>query len=145
MKTIRTFDIQLWTEPEEKERARELGLDTTHGVFEALKVHLDENGLLPDKFLESWDKEPAPMPYFDYVRCNVDFSEPEGVCMSIELVTLVNNEWEGRTFAIAGISGSGADDYLRMCRIAAECSLMFNGRGREMELSEKAPVLAAVE
>jgi hypothetical protein len=65
--------------------------------------------------------------------------------MSIELVTLVNNEWEGRTFAIADISGSGADDYLRMCRIAAECSLMFNGRGQEMMLSEQEPVIAAVE
>lgn len=145
MRTIHTFDIELWTEPEEKERAREQGLDTTQGVFEALKAHLEENGLLPDKSFEPWDKEPAPMPYFDYVRCNVDFSEPDGVCMSIELVTLVNNEWEGRTFAIADISGSGADDYLRMCRIAAECSLMFNGRGQEMMLSEQEPVIAAVE
>lgn len=108
MKAIHTFDIELWTEPEEKERAKELGLDTTQGVFEALKAHLEENGLLPDRSFEPWDKEPAPMPYFDYVRCNVDFSEPDGVCMSIELVTLVNNEWEGRTFAIADISGSGA-------------------------------------
>ena len=82
MRTIHTFDIELWTEPEEKERAKEQGLDTTQGVFEALKAHLEENGLLPDK---------------------------------------------------------------RMCRIAAECSLMFNGRGQEMMLSEQEPVIAAVE
>ena len=133
MKTIHTFDIELWTEPEEKERARRLGLDTTHGVFHALKAHLEKTGLLPEYFFEPWEKNPAPMPYFDYARCNVDFSEPEGVCMSIELVTLVDQQWSGQTFAIAGIHGSSADDYLRMCRIAAECSLMFNGRGQEME------------
>lgn len=133
MKKIQTFDIELWTEPEEKERARRLGLDTTHGVFHALKAHLEKAGLLPEYFFELWEKTLAPMPYFDYARCNVDFSEPEDVYMSLELVSLVDNEWEERTFAIAGIHGSSADDYLRMCRIAAECSLMFNGRGQEME------------
>lgn len=145
MKTIRTFDIELWTEPEEKERAKELGLDTTQGVFEALKAHLEENGLLPDKSFEPWDKEPTPMPYFDYARCNVDFTEPDGVCMSVELVTLVNSEWNGRTFATAYLNGNNAEDYLRMCRIAAECSLMFNGRGREMKVDEDVPAMAAVE
>lgn len=145
MKTIHTFDIELWTEPEEKERAKELGLDTTQGVVDALKAHLKENGLLPDGFFDPWSEKPVPMPYFDYARCNVDFSEPDGVCMSLELVALVNQEWVGSTIAIGGISGSSADDYLRMCRIAAECSLMFNGRGQEMMLSEQEPVIAAVE
>ena len=97
MKKIQTFDIELWTKPEEKERARRLGLDTTHGVFQALKAHLEESGLLPEKFFDPWDEKPEPMPCFDYVRCNVDFSEPEGVHMSIELVTLADQEWQAQT------------------------------------------------
>ena len=67
MKKIQTFDIELWTKPEEKERARRLGLDTTHGVFQALKAHLEESGLLPEKFFDPWDEKPEPMPCFDYV------------------------------------------------------------------------------
>ena len=85
------------------------------------------------------------MPYFGYARCNVDFCEHDGVYMSLELVSLANNEWKGRTFVIAGISGSTVDDYLRMCRIAAECTLMFNGRGQEMTLSEPEFAIAAAE
>ena len=145
MKKIQTFDIELWTKPEEKERARRLGLDTTHGVFQALKAHLEESALLPEKFFDPWDEKPEPMPCFDYVRCNVDFSEPEGVHMSIELVTLADQEWQAQTFATAGIHGSSADDYLRMCRIAAECSLMFNGRVQNMTRSDPELVAAAAE
>lgn len=143
MRTLQTFDIELWTEPEERERARVLGLDTTQGVFKALESHLEEAGLLPEKFFEPRDEKLSPMPYFDYARCDVDFAEPEGVVMSIELVTLVDNEWEGRRFATAGIHGSTAEDYLRMCRIAAECSLMFNGRGQRFELADEPAIVMA--
>ena len=63
MHKLKTFDSNLWLFSENRVRVKELGLDTTLGVFQAMKAHLEEVGMLPDGEFRLWDREPKPMFY----------------------------------------------------------------------------------
>jgi len=137
MNKIKTFDNEMWIDPEKREQIKLLGLDTTLGVFQALKAHLEEVGLLPDGEFRPVDPEPMPMPFYSAAHCCVNFSEPDGVFFVIYLDTYGPGKSQECEFAVGNTEGSTAEDYMRMCRIAAECSLMFNGQGREFEIDYK--------
>ena len=108
MEKIRTFELDRWSEPDEQHRVRYIGMADAKETFEKLETHLKEKGMLPDE-------------YFLYdVDIDLIYCDEDGKQKSLRFAT-------GKTLQ------EGADAFFWMSRIAAECSLMLNGRGRTYE------------
>ncbi len=50
MAKIRTFEVDRWSEPDEKHRVKHIGMADARETFDKLKTHLETNGLLPDEY-----------------------------------------------------------------------------------------------
>ena len=133
MENIKTFDLDRWSEPDEKRQVRHIGMADAKETFEKLEAHLKEKGMLPDEyFLYDMDlrTKVKELPDFDFALCVPNFGHSEGVYLNIDLI--YSDEDGGQKslrFATGKTLREGADAFFWMSRIAAECSLMLNGRG----------------
>ncbi len=133
MATIKSFEVDRWSEKDEKGRVKHIGMLKMGEVFEMLKEHLLSKDMLPDEYFlinqNDWHKD-RELPDYDYAICIPNFGGSEGIYLDISLV--YDDEQKQRQhmrFATGKTLEEGADAFLKMARIAAECSLMLNGHG----------------
>lgn len=146
MAKIKTFELDRWSEPDEKRRVRHIGMADAKETFDRLQTHLELKGLLPDEYFLFSDELTGELPEFDQALCIPNFGASEGIYLDISLAC---RDKDGRRylqeFATGKTLGETADDYYRMFRIAAECSLMLNGRGNIYEQKKVDIVLTEQE
>lgn len=149
MAKIQTFDLGRWSKPDEKHRVTLIGMADAQKTFEKLKTHLELNGLLPDEyFLFSEDSSgiDGELPVFGEAICIPNFGASEGIYLDILLECHKGNGTPYFVkFATGKTLGETADDYYRIFRIAAECSLMLNGSGNMYERNNVDVVLTEKE
>lgn len=133
MAIIKSFEVDRWTERDEKGRVKHIGMLKKGEVFEMLKGYLISRNMLPDDyFLMSWDacSIDEELPEYDYAVCIPNYGGSEGIYLDISLAC---HDGQGQrrqmNFATGKTLEEGADAFLKMARVAAECSLMLNGRG----------------
>lgn len=141
MTRIRSLELDRWSEPDEQHRVRHIGMADARETFEKLKKHLEATGLLPDEYFlfdGEYDTQlKGELPNFDYALCVPNYGASEGIYLDISLVG--RNEDGSRKFirfATGKTLEESGDAFLRMHRIAGECSLLLNGRGFYFERSE---------
>lgn len=138
---IKTIESDRYEKAEDGIHVKHDGMIRAQDAFDQLKAHLEKVGLLPDEYFNSNDwrwKEEEELP--DYIRasCDVNWGGSEGIYLDISLLYRENNEIKYFPFATGKTLGRSGDDFLRMSRIAAECSMMLNGRGSIVKVSENA-------
>lgn len=137
MEKIRTFELDRWSEPDEQHRVRHIGMADAKETFEKLETHLKEKGMLPDEyFLYDVDMrtKARELPDFNFAMCVPNFGGSEGIYLDIDLIYCdEDGKQKSLRFATGKTLQEGADAFFWMSRIAAECSLMLNGRGRTYE------------
>lgn len=146
MAKIQTFELDRWSEPDEKRRVRHIGMADAKKTFDKLQTHLEAKGLLPDDYFLYSDELSGELPEFDIALCIPNFGASEGIYLDISLACR-DRDGVGyfQPFATGKTLGETADDYFRMFRIAAECSLMLNGRGFSYERNNVDIVLTEKE
>lgn len=146
MAKIKTFELDRWSEPDEKRRVRHIGMADAKETFDRLQTHLELKGLLPDEYFLFSDELTGELPEFDQALCIPNFGASEGIYLDISLAC---RDKDGKryfqNFATGKTLGETADDYYRMFRIAAECSMMLNGRGNTYEQKKVDIVLTEQE
>lgn len=144
MKNFKTLDLDIWSEPDEQHRVKHLGMKNAKETFVLIENHLKEAGLLPDEyFLCSFRDYGADtsLPDYDEAICHTNFGGNEGIYIDILLKHSENDNVKYTRFATGKTLGETADDFLRMSRIAAECSLLLNGRGSALHKSTFAELM----
>lgn len=134
MSVIKSFDLDRWSEPDENRRVKHIGMADSKETFERLKKHLETEGLLPDEYFlhdHSIYGMTEELPDYYEALCIPNFGDSEGIYLDISLAYMKDNERCFYPFATGKTLEESADAYFKMFRIAAECSLMLNGRGRE--------------
>ena len=126
--SLHSFELDRWSEPDENHRVKHIGMADAKGTFDKLKTHLEAHGLLPDEYFLYSDELSGELPEFEEALCIPNFGSSEGIYLDISLAC---RDGDGKryfqSFATGKTLGETADDYFRMFRIAAECSLMLNG------------------
>lgn len=146
MTKIKTFELDRWSEPDEKRRVRHIGMADAKETFDKLQTHLEQKGLLPDEYFLFNDELTGELPEFDQALCIPNFGASEGIYLDISLACRdKDGKRHFQNFATGKTLGETADDYYRMFRIAAECSLMLNGRGFSYERNNVDIVLTEKE
>lgn len=133
MATIKSFEVDRWSERDEKGRMQHIGMLKLGEVFEMLKEHLISKDMLPDEYFlmnrDEWNED-WELPDYDYAVCVPNFGGSEGIYLDI---SLVYRDEQGHRCRLDFVTGKtlkeSADAFLKMTRIAAECSMMLNGRG----------------
>lgn len=105
-----------------------------------LKEHLLSKDMLPDEYFliskNDWNED-WELPDYDYAICIPNFGGSEGIYLDISLV--YDDEQKQRRhmrFVTGKTLEESADAFLKMARIAAECSLMLNGHGSRYRKSD---------
>ena len=149
MAKIQTFELDRWSEPDENHRVKHIGMADAKETFDKLKTHLEAHGLLPDEYFSfsgKYEGLTGELPEFEEALCIPNFGSSEGIYLDISLAC---RDSDGKryfqSFATGKTLGETADDYFRMFRIAAECSLMLNGRGNTYEQKKVDIVLTEQE
>lgn len=144
--SLHSFELDRWSEPDENHRVKHIGMADAKGTFDKLKTHLEAHGLLPDEYFLYSDELSGELPEFEKALCIPNFGSSEGIYLDISLAC---RDGDGKryfqSFATGKTLGETADDYFRMFRIAAECSLMLNGRGFSYERNNVDIVLTEQE
>ncbi|MCH5248376.1 MAG: hypothetical protein J1E98_00515 [Lachnospiraceae bacterium] len=140
MATIKSFEVDRWSERDEKGRVQHIGMLKLGEVFEMLKEHLISKDMLPDEYFlmnrNDWNKD-WELPDYDYAVCVPNFGGSEGIYLDISLIYRDEQEQKQYlNFATGKTLEESVDAFLKMSRIAAECSLMLNGRGSHYTKSD---------
>lgn len=134
---INTLEIEKYSKPDENGRVKSEGMITAKEAFKLLSQHLTANGMYPDEyFLDNSDNYASNdgKLYESPFYCNTNFGSSEGIYIDI---FQRDNNGKYVSFATAKTLQDDGDAFIKMSRIAAECSLMLNGCGRKFILSEK--------
>lgn len=140
MATINSFKVDRWSERDGNGRVKHVGMLKMGEVFEMLKEHLLSKDMLPDEYFlisqNDWNED-WELPDYDYAICVPNFGGSEGIYLDISLV--YDDEQKQRRhmrFVTGKTLEESADAFLKMARIAAECSLMLNGHGSRYRKSD---------
>ena len=85
MAKIKTFELDRWSEPDEKRRVRHIGMADAKETFDRLQTHLELKGLLPDEYFLFSDELTGELPEFDQALCIPNFGASEGIYLDISL------------------------------------------------------------
>lgn len=140
MREIKTIEVDRW-ESLPSGMVRHIGMISPQEAFNALEKHLEEVNLMPDDYFNcssySWPGITELPDYFQ-ADCNVNWGGSEGIYLDISLLYRDENKQVQRFKLATGKTlGETGDDFLRMSRIAAECSMMLNGRGEKVRFYEE--------
>lgn len=141
MRELHTIEVDRWVPSEKKGMVKHVGMISPQEAFDVLKKHLEEAELMPDEYFISdsygW-KDVKELPNFHRASCDVHWGGSEGIYLDIDLVYR-DEEQQLQHFHLATgkTLGESGDDFLRMSRIAAECSMMLNGRGEIVRFYEE--------
>lgn len=76
MATIKSFEVDRWSEKDEKGRVKHIGMLKMGEVFEMLKEHLSSKDMLPDEYFlisqNDWNED-WELPDYDYAICIPNF------------------------------------------------------------------------
>ena len=144
--SLHSFELDRWSKPDENHRVKHIGMADAKETFDKLKTHLETHGLLPDEYFLYSDELSGELPEFEEALCIPNFGSSEGIYLDSSLACR-NSDGKRyfQSFATGKTLGETADDYFRMFRIAAECSLMLNGRGFSYERNNVDIVLTGKE
>ena len=136
-RTIETIDIYNYSVPDKQGRVKKEGTKQAKVIFDLLSQHLKDNDMYPDEyFIDSSDNYAVNNGnvFESDFYCHTNFGGSEGVYIDI-----YQRDQNGKrvNFATAKTLDEGGDAFIKMSRIAAECSLMLNGYGNKYSLSEK--------
>lgn len=133
MARIKSFDVDRWSEPNKKKIVKHIGMRTKKEIFDMLTDHLKRKNLLPDEYFlyatqnQQTEKE---LPDYDFALCTPNYGGSEGIYLDIVLMYCdAEDNRQFMRFATGKTLDDSADAFFRMSRIAAECSLLLNGRG----------------
>lgn len=113
MTKIKTFELDRWSEPDEKRRVRHIGMADAKETFDRLQTHLELKGLLPDEYFLFSDELTGELPEFDQALCIPNFGASEGIYLDISLACRdkVGKRYF-QNFATGKTLGETADDYV---------------------------------
>lgn len=141
MRELKTLEVDRWAPSEKKGMVKHVGMISPQEAFDALKEHLKSVDLMPDEYFNSnaWSwKDEKELPEYLQANCNVHWGHSEGIYLDIALLYHdETGELQQFNFATGKTLGNTGDDYLRMSRIASECSMMLNGRGKTVRFYEE--------
>lgn len=140
MRELQTIEVDKWVPGDRPGTVKRAGMISPQEAFDALKQHLEKEGLLPDEYFSAgmWSYENKPkLPDYRQANCCVNWGGNEGIYLDISLLYREGNEIKYFDFATGKTLGESGDDFLRMSRIAAECSMMLNGRGEKVRFYEE--------
>lgn len=132
MRELHTIEVNRYVPTEKRGIVRHVGMISPQEAFDALEKHLRDADLLPDEYFNSnsyvWGgvKE---LPEYTRASCDVYWGGSEGIYLDVSLLYHENGQLQRFMLATGKTLGETGDDFLRMSRIAAECSMMLNGRG----------------
>ena len=110
MAKIKTFELDRWSEPDEKRRVRHIGMADAKETFDRLQTHLELKGLLPDEYFLFSDELTGELPEFDQALCIPNFGASEGIYLDISLACAIfktllpARHWEKLRTTITGCS-----------------------------------------
>lgn len=141
MRELNTIEVDKWVSSEKKGMVKHAGMISPQEAFDVLEAHLKSVGLMPDEYFQSnayaWD-DVKELPNYMRASCDVNWGGSEGIYLDISLLYRdENREIQRFYFATGKTLGETGDDFLRMSRIAAECSMMLNGRGEKVRFYEE--------
>lgn len=139
MREIKTIEVDKYSAPNEKGLVRHIGMASPREIFEVLEQHLKANDLMPDEYFlpGNWEyNDVSEVPLYQTAICNVNWGGSEGIYLNIALLYYENGESKFFDLATGKTLSEDGDAYLRMSRIAAECSMMLNGRGDKVRFHE---------
>ncbi|MBR1442531.1 MAG: DUF3991 domain-containing protein, partial [Firmicutes bacterium] len=127
---ITTIETELYSEPDEHRRVKKIGMAKAEDVFDQLEAHLKKENLMPDEYLLlNRNQKGKEIPDDAEFIAHTNFGGSEGIYIDI----LMRSKNGLENFATAKTLGENHEDFIRMGRIAAECSLMLNGNGMRIE------------
>lgn len=138
MREIKTIESERYEKMDDGVHLKYIGMVKAQEAFDTLKKHLEKEGMLPDEYFSlNFQVEGKELPDFCTAVCHTDWGGSEGIYIDIDLIYFENNEQKTFHFATGKTLESSGDAFLKMSRIAAECSMMLNGRGSILRVSEK--------
>lgn len=139
IREIHTLKTEIYEPAGDGIHLKLVGMMKAEDAFKALKKHLESVGLLPDEYFSQglFDKKQELPEYYEAV-CNTNWGGSEGIYIDISLMYRENDREELKFFKLATgkTLGQSGDDFLLMSRIAAECSMMLNGFGTVVKVTE---------
>lgn len=129
---IQTIDSDRWSEPNEENRVKHIGMIPAKEAFDRLYTHLQAKNMLPDEYFLFSERDfpnNAELPEFRSAVCHTDFGGSEGIYIDIDLICKDRSVH----FITGKTLDESADSFFLMSRIATECSIMLNGRGSTFE------------
>ena len=130
---INSIEVDRYSGPDERHRVKHLGMIKAQDAFDMLEAHLKSKDMLPDDYFlfssENFDGGAGELPDYMTAICHTNFGDSEGIYIDIVL----ESEKRRLRFATGKTLKEDADAFFMMSRIAAESSLMLNGRGRTYE------------
>ena len=130
---INSIEVDRYSEPDERHRVKHLGMIKAQDAFDMLEAHLKSKDMLPDDYFlfssENFNSGAGELPEYMTAICHTNFGDSEGIYIDIVL----ESEKRRLHFATGKTLKEDTDAFFMMSRIAAECSLMLNGRGRTYE------------
>ena len=137
MADIVSFKVDYESGPDEQGIIH-TGMIGKQELFYKLERYLTNKNMLPDDYF--WpDKyiynEEEELPNYDTALCVPHYGNNGGIYLDIFLVYPGNRMPRFMRLASGKTSDESADAFFKMSRIAAECSLLLNGRGRHYNKS----------
>lgn len=138
MLEIKTIESEKYERIEGTNRMRFVGMITAEEAFDQLYTHLEKMNLLPDEYFGmEFTSRGKVLPKFRDALCYANWGGSEGVYVDVFLsYDDVDNKRKLFHLATGKTLAEGGDAYLKMSRIATECSMMLNGRGSVVKVSE---------
>ena len=139
IREFKTLDTQIYAPAGDGIHVKLVGMMKAGEAFDALEKHLESVGLLPDEyFLSGMFDEKQELPNYYEAICNTNWGGNEGIYIDISLLYKEEDRGPLKFFKLATgktLSSSG-DAFILMSRIAAECSMMLNGFGAVVKVTE---------
>lgn len=140
MTKIKTFELDRWSEPDEKRRVRHIGMADAKETFDRLQTHLELKGLLPDEYFLFSDELTGELPEFDQALCIPNFGASEGIYLDISLACRdkVGKRYF-QNFATGKTLGETADDYHSRSTVACRQDDAGRTAGRDDKACHATP------
>ena len=137
---LQTIEVDRYEPHEDGIHVRHVGMIKAREAFDILEKHLGEMNLLPDEYFlfSHFLDVNAELPEYSQAVCNTNWGGNEGIYIDISLESYGLDKTESFHFATGKTLGRSGEDFLHMSRIAAECSMMLNGRGSIVRMPKNA-------
>jgi len=138
MRVIKTIETEIYEPIKGTNRVKFTGMITAEQAFDQLYKHLEQVGLLPDEYFSLFfQAREKTLPQFHTAVCSANWGGSEGIYVDIDLIYVENQQSKTFHLATGKTLERNGDAFMKMSRIAAECSMMLNGHGSLVKVSER--------